>query len=197
MLEVFKSNGWNDFRQRYSNTYGWYNHEGKKVMVHVDEVFEDEVHFSDKNGVKYNAIADKGVTFEFLPVQRGVYNYVNDDLLYVSRKPARMWKRGIAMDNTNFYSFRKGAVRPDFSMLETVFGTPATNPITDWVKGKRNNVALSPQFSVYDNKVFLYDQKIGVYKTGVITLDTNLFSQEITDLIRKNDLAYTVEVANG
>lgn len=197
MREEFTSGGARDFQQRYQGTYGWYSNEGKRLLVSLDHVGNGVVVFTGPNKEKYSANADQGIGFEFLPVERGLHN-VDDDMFYMQRKVAKMYKRGICPENTQLYSFSmRDYMRIQHNTLEKVFVPPKVEvEVARWAEGKRTNVAFSNQFGVYDNKVYLYNQEIGTVDKKKFTVQ-KLFAQEIKDIVRDFGLSYTVEVSDA
>jgi len=194
MKEEFSSKSWGDFRQRYSGTFGWYTDKDRKILVMVDQVEGDYCTFYDEKKIQYTANADKGVTFEFLPVEKGLYN-VGNDLVLVQRKPARMWRRGISADNTTLWSFLKAKnATPSFENLSEIFSPSYRDFHSEFLAGRRNSIALSKQFGIHDKNVYLYDTKIGVLDGTKIILDDDLFSQEFRDLSSKLRLPYDLEI---
>jgi len=198
MIEEFKSDGWRDFAQRYKETYGWYlTDTGRKVLVQLVDVSETTLKFAGKEGQTYTALADKGNRFEFLPLERAVYN-TPKDVYYCSRVPARQWRRGVHNANTsitNLLGGGWGGEKLSFDLLEQIFqeSTPS-DYIPSFLSGAREGLALNSMFAMGKNRVFLYNRVIGEYKNGTITLTNDLFAQEISDLMRDLVLPYKVEV---
>jgi len=193
MREVFTSAGRQDFRQRYEGTFGWYANDGKRLLVSVDRVLDGVMHFSDQNKVQYSANADKGVGFEFLPVERGLHN-IDSDMVYMYRKVARQYKRGICPDNTVIRSFSTwDYIKIKHDVLEKLF-TPVKveEYINDWRNGKRVGVAFSQQFGVFKNNVVVYDNVIGKFDDETFKVNP-LFKQEIQDIMKKYGLPYSVK----
>lgn len=193
MREEFTRNGAGDFSRRYQGTYGYFlSGEGKKVMVQVDQVGEEQVHFTDKNKNPYTANADRGNVFEFIPVERGLYDCAAD-MIYVDRRPARQWKRGICNENTYLYSFSSGDnVSVVFNRLEAVFGGDKSNNLQDWLNKKRTGVAFNRQFGVWNGLLYLYNRVIGKIVKDVFKVDP-IFVQEMKDIVRDLELKFKVE----
>lgn len=198
MITTFERKGWRDFSQRYAGTYGWYHSDsGNKILVRVTEVDESSVRFEDKNGIAYSALCDKGNVFEFLPLERAVYNLVNDDVVISERVPARQWKRGICRENTSFQSLSKTGGRMDFSfgLLEEVFSQrPNLFYLDSFLEDKRQNVALNSMISFVGINVCVYNRVVGNVnkKAGEILVTNKIYLQEIRDIVRDSFLPYTV-----
>jgi hypothetical protein len=192
MLDTLTSTNHTDFRQRYLNTYGWFNTGTRKLLVYVSNVSDREVVFSDKQGVEYNVFRDSGLEFEFIPVDRGWFNTINGPL-YLCRVPARQWHRGICKSNTNIY--RQDAsgtfvgANVGIKLLSDIFENTLT---PHECLQNAAGVALSKHFAmVPKGKFMFYDQKVGeVDHSGAryaITLTNPIVKQEVSDLIRRNN----------
>lgn len=170
-----------DFSQRYSKTYCYFGDQ----LVFINRINVDSVEFSSLAGSKFVAMRDSGVGWKFTQISRGWYNG-KDGAYLLSRMPYRQWKRGISTENTlmqRLYGDSLEAAQMDFVSL------------ADCLKDiKAKEGALSREFAVSPTKVFLYDQLIGVRQDTQLILDNDLFVQELSDVIRRNNLSYTVHV---
>jgi len=188
MKEEFKAAGWRDFAQRYQGTFGWFHTEKKeRMLVQLVEVNESSLMFQAKDGMKYFANPDKGNVFEFIPVTKGVYQ-LGKDVVFVTRKPARQWKRGLCLENTYLYNLVSGEqLMVDFSSVTAVFGGSDGVMLEAFKKDMSPNyVALDNIFSVVANKLMLYNNRVGVLDRAKrqVTMDSPLFKQEVQDLFR-------------
>jgi len=199
MREEYKSEEWADFRQRYEGTYGWYEREEGKspLLVRLDVVRENSLSFVDASGFIYTAIPDKGNNFQFIPVERGVYN-LNNDVVFCQRIPARQWRRGMCQANTAFVSMTgtQKYTGPSFPLLEQIFNPkPGAKTVLDnFMKSFEGIAALNHTFSIIKNNVHCFNIVIGSYTKGQILLDDKLFCQELNDLVRDMHLPIRVEV---
>jgi len=199
MREEFKSDTSKDFAQRYQGTYGWYEKEdGNKILVQLTSIKESVLTFKDINETTYTALADKGNNFHFIPVEKAVYN-IEDGVVYVQRVPNRMWKRGLCDENTNFKLLTENGVGVhvinNFKLIESCFGKKSTDAVTKWLLDRKNPVAFDTIFSVVGKSLFVYDKIIGEVKGNVFVLSSNLFEQEISDLMRYQKLPFTMEIS--
>lgn len=201
MIEEFTSKSWRDFSQRYRGTYGWYITESKKkILVRVAEVGENTVTFMDGNDFPYKGIADTGNVFEFIPVERGLYN-LPSDLVLCHRKSERQWRRGLCRENTSIISQNTGrGLDITFELLSNLFNpqVPKEEYIQDFIDGERKYVAFDSIFGVTSRQdVVAFDRIIGKYSTKdkSITITEPLYSQEIRDIIR--DLMLPITVIEG
>jgi len=193
-----------DFKQRYSGVLGWYisEEDKSKILVTVASVGNERVAFRDQHGGTYYAIVNGGCRFEFLPVEKSWRN-TEDTCFFLSRIPARQWKRGICADNTSI------------TYAETLLGEWARNEenwqirifrifsfnntykeeVLKFLEGKRSVVAVSPHFAILRDKVFLHNICIGDYKNKVITLHSDMLLQELTDTLRRTGIT-DIKVTN-
>jgi hypothetical protein len=191
-----------DFSQRYLGTYGWYTTDSnKKILVYIDNIDDYSMRFKDAKGGVYSANANKGVFFEFLPLNKGVYNSASrDDVLFVRRIPARQWSRGIHRNNTEILSLSgKIGTRVDFQSLGDIFlDTDRNKFIHDYMEGKRTCVALSDALCFIGGDVYIYNNPIGTVdkRTNKIVLTTDTFFQECMDAVVKFGLPMQVVVGN-
>lgn len=196
MREEFTSAGQADFQQRYVGTYGWYPTNNKKHLVLLEEISGGELSFRDSEGTPYRAYADKGVMFDFIPLNKGVYNLQNtDDVIYVNRVPARQWQRGISAANTALFSFAEQQNRTVvFKLLEDIFRDPPIDPRSLMENAKRRYIALSNQFCIADDMLYVYHLQIGKRIENEFVLNSNLFEQEVKDLVKRLGLQINVRV---
>lgn len=196
MKEEFKSDFWSDFRQRYQGTYGWFekdNHE--KLLVYLRQVDEDRLSFQDKDGFKFTANADQGNTFTFIPVVRGCFNYGENGVVVTRRLPARMWKRGVCDENTSIFSLDKQrALSVTFPTLEGVFGNKPNTAFARFKQTLTGNAAIDNVFSVVGDGLYLYENRIGEYANREFTLTSDLFQQEVNDLVNRHHFPIIVSV---
>lgn len=199
MKAEFKSNGWEDFRQRYSGTYGWFEREDKPpILVRVGHVDVESMVFEDDKGIKYTAHSDKGNVFSFIPVIRGMYK-CQGEITYVQRIPARMYKRGVCEDNTSMMSIYTGSMPVTFASILDMVNTSIEyelHKLKGMLTSKQDvdNILLSRQFSIKRNDVYLYDNLIGsITSPNTIMLNSPLFTQEITDIFNANKIDMDVQ----
>jgi hypothetical protein len=110
-----------------------------------------------------------------------------------------MWKRGLCDENTNFKVLTENGMGTYipllFSLIESCFGSKSTDAVTKWLLDRKKPVAFDTIFSVVGKSLFVYDKIIGEVKGDVFSLTSNLFEQEINDLIRNQKLPFLVEIA--
>ena len=194
LKEEFKSDSSRDFHARYGGTFGWYERAiDDRLLVQLKESDQMSLHFEDQNGIKYEAQADKGNVFCFIPVERKLHN-VDGDVWMTSRIPARQWKRGMCAANTRIHSLSDNRKLPvNFSTISNLFAN-STEQERAFRKGMAVNIAISDSFAIVGSKVYLYDIEIGVFKKEQIVLNDNLFIQEVKDVVSRNKYDITVLV---
>lgn len=199
MKDTLTTANYRDFKQRYEGTYGRYAPDDKESMlVLISSIDGSQVNFSDHRGVRYHAVVDSGIPFEFVPVERKVVNTSSRDVLFASRRPARQWRRGICSDNTTITSLvSKRNTSINFKNIDAIFNTEVD--VKEAFKllstGKLANIALDDKFSVIGGTVNLYDRPIGVYKDKMAQIHP-LFKQEFTDMVTRNSFEIKVETYN-
>jgi hypothetical protein len=201
LIEEFRSYNSRDFRQRYLSSFGFFTTEsGKRVLVRMESVEDQRVSFKDKDGVNYVAHADVGVVFEFIPVSKRLY-MKGKDLVFIRRRPARQWSRGINQANTQVTVLGRGEVGVDFAYVDASLSPPLINIKAEVERLERKEtyaLALSDMFGVVGQDLYVYGENIGVWSADrrEIVLDEPVFRQEILDLLARNEINYKV-LPNG
>lgn len=206
MFEKFTQANARDFRQRYEGTYGFFRKEDKsRVLTRLDSISDSVCIFSDARGVEFrlNADAEKDIGFEFLPPKSCWYNSSDGNVYLVSRAAARQFQRGISPKNTVIYKLVNNTIMPmriDFANLEAVYSKAVAPAASVERLNKGNPFAISKQFALSKQLVFLYETPVGTFTNDaernhfVIKLDEPaLWRTEITDALRA--LHKTVEVS--
>lgn len=197
MKEEFKSDHWKDFAQRYQGTYGWYEgSDSGRILVYLNKVSEDRLSFLDKKGLAYFARPDQNNFFTFFPVEKGCYNYGEDDVISVRRHPARQWKRGLCQDNTTIESLStKGNIGVGFDVLEHIFTEKPNRALERFKAAGIGNVAFNRTLAHVNGKLYIYNNVIGEFKNGIFQLDNPLFGQEVEDVVKRHQLQVSVVAA--
>jgi hypothetical protein len=193
MKVEFTSYGTRDFVQRYAETYGWLERPGKpSLLVKLLKIRENSLIFTDETGFEYTALSDRGNWFSFIPVVKGSYLY-QDSIVVVQRVPARQWRRGICEDNTSIRTLDHQSLNVNFETLKALF-SPIRNTTIETFKETLigNRVLFNNQFSLYQNRFFVYENFIGTYEPGKVTLNNDLFQQEVADIFNSFNIPVTV-----
>lgn len=191
MKEEFTRPAWKDFSQRYLGTFGWFERPDKApLMVKVSSVESNQLAFTDKTKATYYANPDQGNVFSFLPVERGVHQLSNGDIVFIRRQAVKQFRRGICEDNTRALSLVKMDILSiTFELLEEVFTAPK-----DVVLNTKGNFVMDKMFSVVNNHIYLYDVVVGVRAGATLVLSSTLFLQELSDSVRRNNVPLEVVV---
>lgn len=181
MIEEYTRNSWGDFGKRYLQSYGWYN----ETLIKLHSITEDQLVFVDESGFKYVAYPDKGNFFTFIPVEKGCYQYL-DNIIILQRTPQRQWKRGINDSNTSAIDLSGNIYEISFRLLEEIFTRKDTTSFQTIPKC----VAINRVFSIFNDRLWLYDREVGRINRNNSTLQcTNqMFHQEIDDLLRNYNI---------
>lgn len=203
MLETFTTAGSRDFRQRYSGSFGYYTVPAtqKRLLVQVNTVDESVAQFHDAKDAIYTARSDEGVEFEFIPIQKTLF-VLENQLMYIRRKPARQWSRGVNNNNTQLTCVPTQRDRKlTFPAVVQAFATDFPDgytSVTKLEKGEANAVVLSRMFGVQDSVLYLYDAIVGAWAadTKEIIVEEPMFKQEVTDLVARLGINYKVRDGN-
>ena len=187
-IEEFTSVASRDFRQRYQNTYGYFTTDaGKRLLVYLSTVKDHESEFCDADGITYRALADKGVFFEFIPLERRLFVH-KDTLKLACRRPARQWSRGICSANSTITGVAYGSQHEvDFDVV-----TAYDSNKHGWKDAKA--FTLNNMIGVDNNTIFLYNTAIGTLQDEVARLTTSMFVQEAIDTFKASGRDIRVEV---
>lgn len=203
MFEKFTSANANDFRQRYQDTFGFFREEGRDPVLAKVDFVEGIVSWRDRRGQRYELNPDTKANtgFQFLPPKPGFTN-TNEGVVYVKRRAARQFSRGICHRNTVMYLITlhkelKGVVWSEvavnFKYLEMVYEANISkgDAFAAFVKGTVYSFAPSEQFAMSKADLWVYETPIGkVLEVGerVVKLKLNgdpaLFRTEISDAFR-------------
>ena len=191
MIDTPTSNNLADFKQRYSGVFGWLCVDGQRSLVYISNVNSKYVTFTDSEGGQYFANIDAGVEFDFAPVMRGWYN-TPIGVFYMSRVPARQWKRGVCADNT----FIAPAQHPDYHRSGVDWNKAAfsiLSVVQPFPSADDKCLAYSKHFANINGRLYLYTQRIGEVFNNKVKLASPLFRQEFLDMCRRNQLTLEVE----
>jgi len=186
MLDTLTHKNLRDFGPRYTHTYGWLLQDGAKKLVYISNVRNDRLCFSTVDHDDCHVKIDAGVMFEFIPINHGWFNAKDGKAWYMTRVPARQWKRGISDSNTRispisdpFYSNNI-----DLAILSNIFHDDFKHFNYDSVVGGQQ--AWSKHFCRgLNDEIYFYNRQVGRFKDNEITLQDNLVYQELLDLIRR------------
>lgn len=185
MITEFDPRTARDFRQQFEGTVGWVITPSKReLLVVVESVNDRRVVLRDVKGFDYTVAANSGVAFKFQQVNAGWYPY-KDTAAYMWRVPARQWQRGISSSNTRISQLDDHGRATELSVDLTTLAELLVEAKSPCVLS--NNFYLSPT-----GFLFVHREKIGVLDkaTGNIALSSDMFVQEINDIIRRKSLPY-------
>ena len=193
MLDTLSRNNYQDFSQRYKDTFGFLHTASGQKIVRIKNINSEQVSFVDDANMPYHANADAGVMFEFLPCKRGLYN-AQDEVVYVSRVPATQFKRGISESNTSIVGMLSGIkYKPTFDILEVVFNSKPNvlELCKEYLHADRACVALSKNFALVKTNIFFNDQKVGTVEKDSLKVSPLVF-QELFDTVCRQSLPFQV-----
>lgn len=192
MLDTLIADDWEDFAKRYNHTFCWLLRGTEKIFIYINNINEDKIEFSTGGTIKYTALADSGVTFEFIPVDRGWYNTSDGDIVYLTRVPERQWRRGISINNTMMRNSTLDLVPLSYAVLSAVF--KSTTKQTPLVFTPDKSMVLSKHFawSAPCNSLLFHDVFIGTFEDHMFHVRDE-FIQEVTDVFRRNNLGLGIK----
>lgn len=197
MFEKFTSGNWENFRQRYEGTYGFYRDEkGKRTLAQIESVSDREVVFSLPNveGYRLKADTERDIGFEFLPPKSAFHN-TDIGAMLVSRIAARQFQRGLSQRNVQITLFKGLPYNQaiDFNTLTRIFekSLDPKSALPAFEAGTTVSLAVSPQICLDAGcgKVYVLTEPVGSWQRNgklynVKLNDKNLFRTEITDAFK-------------
>lgn len=202
MKDTLTENNSGDFKQRYEHTFGWYLGNETPLLVFIEYSDSEQVKFTDVKGNTFIAYANSDIQFEFIPLNKGFFQLKDGSVVLLERIPARQWKRGISSSNTRVTAYSINTSNSGISinttkpfgltleLLNEIFSSDYKLPN----KFIRDKLVLSDAFAIIGHYIYVWSIKIGDYKNKVITLYTDLFLQEITDVVKRNTHEFEVLV---
>jgi len=197
MIEEITRANREEFSRRYQGTYGFLTSDsGKKQIVTVAEVGSvyTEVHGIDRTPYRLNN--DTGCTLEFTQVPSQWFQPDDDHIVYVCRRPERMWKRGICPDNTNMFVPNKGklemiSVKAD--RVSQIFHPDKDVEAFDDITKIKCGL-WSRLIAWADTTVFVKDVPVGTvdHERKLVMLDKVQFQQEVRDALVRSNSDYSV-----
>ena len=199
MIDSLTSENHRDFHARYTGTWGFFlTDTNRKVLVQVSHADHMSVRFHDVDGAEYVGYVDKGMRFEFIPINKGYFNGI-DRTYWMARHPARQWHRGIHENNTICSMVTvKGDLRETSLRLALpeIFSEEHHVPVRDvfaqFSAKNRSTVALSKHFMLTESSCWLYRHQVGTREGDLLTVD-KLVAQELRDTIRRENLPLRVQ----
>jgi hypothetical protein len=203
MFEKFLSADAEAFRQRYEGTYGFYRDEKhKRLLVKLNYIRDNVCSFVDAQEIEYKLYPDSkdDIGFEFIPPESVYYNTTKGAML-VNRLAARQFSRGVNGKNIEIYGFDGNiqfGYKVNFENLKLVYESNVTP--AEALLAERGSLALSRQFALSRDCVFLFKEQIGKYTRDGVNFrfklnEPDLWRTEITDAI--NLLGCTAEISKN
>lgn len=193
MLVKFNADTYRDFNQRYVGAYGWLITPTNKKLININSVDGHRVYYNIGGATLFWAELNSATTFEFIPVDHGLFNGRDGYTYYMHRKPARQWRRGISENNTVMEKLHTHKHVPiNYQTLENIFNDEFSQRNYPQVF---ETGALSKHFAVLYGKVYFYSIVIGNYANDEIILNNEITAQELKDLIHRNH--WNIKVTNA
>lgn len=159
------------------------------TLVRIDKVTEEALWGEDENGesicIEINGQETGSIGYELdYVIPKKAYFQVGSQAGFLTRIPARMWKKGISKENTNMYLLGKNAFHNwnvNFESLKAYVNKPQYLPFTE--VDNKESVALSPRFAMNGRDVYLDLTMVGrYYPTGKTLVCKKLFIKDLTPL---------------
>lgn len=194
--QQFTSKNAADFKQRYEDTFGFFTKPGTsdKKIVKFLQVNEDLVMFEDKRGVSYTVYPDSDIEFEFMSPVKKLFT-VGDIVFLIQRRPARQYQRGISENNTQIINLVTGGhSSPTFARLEAAIEKQPEPKLfeQEYLLERRRTLQFSNIFAAVDGLFYLYGTCIGKVTGKTISLNDNIYIQEVKDMIRDTGVNFEV-----
>lgn len=188
--------------QRYQGTFGFLKTpSGKKILVDITNVDAQYTEVVDTKGNNYTLASDTGCELEFTQVPSQWFQPDPEHIAYVTRRPERQYKRGICNANTAIWIPGRSGDRlsdvPTTSIrIEAIFNPSEIRAFDDYHKIKCG--LWSKFFAWAESTVYAKDLKIGTvdHETKAVSLQDEMFLQEVRDALVRSNSDYSVKVGN-
>lgn len=197
MIEEITRAGREEFSRRYQGTFGFLESaSGKKQVVTITEVGSAYTEVQDGNRIPYRLNNDTGCSLEFTQVPSQWFHPDEHHVVYVCRRPERMWKRGICPDNTLMFLPVKGNlqnINMDVRKVSQIFYPDKESDAFDDILKIRCGL-WSKLIAWADTTVFVKDVAVGTvdHEKKTVKLEKVQFQQEVRDALVRSNSEYSV-----
>lgn len=167
---VNKSN-YDDIVKYYLKTFVQFKEEGEKIFF-IKQVSHNEIICEDSKKEEVAICLETGYTIDYVIPKKTVYQY-GEHALFLSRIPARMWRKGMDQKNTSFSLLHESGlwVNCPFSIatIEGFVNKPSyftfQEALNNFSKGEHlQSAALTPRISMSrKGGVFIDTVLVGKY----------------------------------
>lgn len=133
-----------DLNQRLDQTVCRY--EGYPYLCRINENAQINLfHIDNVGGKKVKTIDSNDPDFDISSIPLGYYQYSEDRVTYITRRPDRQWKQGTQLDNLNYLTIRneRNQVNPWTSQfVDMIMGAyPTLDSILDYLWSRNGQYA--------------------------------------------------------
>jgi hypothetical protein len=181
-----------DISKYFLQTYVKFKEEGDKIF-YVTKVTASRMLVRESSGEEAAIDLEDGYYLDYIIPKKTVFQY-GEHALFLSRIPARMWKKGMDHKNTQFQVLKAsgGWVEHDFN-ISTVEGfvnkasyMSFEDALTNLTSGDVNSVALSPRISINTGgSVYIDTVLVGKYRFQQKELACkSIFKEDLTKVFK-------------
>lgn len=189
------ANNYEDGEKYFGQTYVKIKEYGDTICL-VEKVTPEAIWLTDEYDQKVCVELDgattgkPGYNLEFI-LPKKTWFQSGATALFLTRIPARMWKKGISKNNTSVHCLKLGSfvgVSLSFQTLHAYVNKPFYATVEDMYENDWSSVALSPRFALSKGgDLFLDMTKIGIYDKATNTLIVKkLFVPDVTPLFNSS-----------
>lgn len=146
----------NDITKYFLNTHVKFKEEGDKIFF-VKKVTPNHVLVVDQNNEEAIIDLSEDYNLEYVIPKKTVFQ-LGEHALFLSRIPARMWKKGMSVDNTQFAKLSTTGwegIPFNIHTVESFVNKPCyftlEDAITNFEAAQLRSAALSPRISISKN----------------------------------------------
>ncbi len=172
------SKNYEDGEKYFGQTYVKIKEYGDTICL-VEKVTPEAIWLTDEHDQKVCVELDgattgkAGYNLDFI-LPKKTWFQMGNVAYFLTRIPARMWKKGISKSNTTINCLKVGGflqVGLSFQSLHAYVHKPFYSTAEEMYKNEWTSVALSPRFALCKTgELFLDQTKIGVYDKDTDTL---------------------------
>jgi hypothetical protein len=190
------SANWQDCQKYFSQCYVKFKEEGDRIF-YITRVDAQLIIAESTSGDEIGIDLAKGYTIEYVIPKKTVFQ-IGEAALFLSRIPARMWKKGMNKSNTQFQYLTEDqwASAPfDIHSIEGFVNKPSYYTAVDALNDFKNSAhlksaALTPRISInHSGKIYLDTVLIGkldIDKSTIIS--RKIFKPELTSVFKNMEI---------
>lgn len=176
---IFNKANFEDIKKYYEKTWVKFPRLEGDTLWHIDRVTSDMIEVTSDAGEEALFSLSKDYPVDFVLPGKAVYQF-GQNAAYLSRIPARMWKKGMSANNTQFKVLTGTAWKPlkfDINVIKAFVNKPdymdPYSAVNSFQKSALDSAAINPRISMNQvGSIFLDEVMIAKLDFAKDTLTT-------------------------